>query len=241
MRHQMEIYGHRGAKGVVMENSLQGFISTAKEGIERFELDIRLSADNQLIVVHDERLMRLANSPLLVSQTHSDELSKILLNNTSEGIPKLSDVVKACPSIKHWQFEIKTDTNNTDFIEPMKQLINTLELHQKVTITSLHRGILKSFKSALPKIPRGYVQETLYPNGIKTAKKLGCSMLVLNKNLAKKSYLKRAQKKGLHVSIWTVNKTEDMERFISFGADSLISDYPQTAQNLIQSNLKINI
>ncbi len=107
MRHQMEIYGHRGAKGVVMENSLQGFIATAKKGIERFELDIRLSADKQLIVVHDERLMRLANSPLLVSQTHSNELSNILLNNTGEGIPKLSDVVKACPNIKHWQFEIK--------------------------------------------------------------------------------------------------------------------------------------
>ncbi len=78
----------------------------------------------------------------------------------------------------------------------MQQLINTFELHQKATITSLHRGILKSFKSALPKIPRGYVQETLYPNGIKAAKKLGCSMLVLNKNLAKKILYQKSPKKG---------------------------------------------
>lgn len=228
----MDIYGHRGAKGVEMENSLSGFINTAKAGIEFFELDIRLSSDHQLVVVHDEKLVRLANSSLLVSQTPSSTLFKTILLNTNEGIPKLSDVITACPKIKHWQFEIKTNNNNLNFIPPMKALIEQFDLENKITITSLNRNILKTFKSALPNIPTGYVQETRSPNGIKSAKKMGCSMLVLNKSLGNQSYIKRAQRKGLHVSVWTVNDPHDINKFISYRVNSIISDYPTNVHKI---------
>ena len=90
----MEIYGHRGAKGVAMENSLQGFQLAANQGIERFELDIRLSADNKLMVVHDENLKRLANTHIHVSRSSADVLSKTLLKDTNQGIPTLDKVYK---------------------------------------------------------------------------------------------------------------------------------------------------
>jgi glycerophosphoryl diester phosphodiesterase len=228
----MQVFGHRGAKGVFMENSLQGFISAFNQGIEYFELDIRLSSDNQLMVVHDEILTRLANCSTLVSKTPASELQKIILNGTSEGIPTLENVIKACPDVKHWQFEIKTQVTNPHFIQPMTELIANYELQDKVTITSTHRGILKAFKHALPHIPRGYVQVQPLPLGIKAARKLGCSMLVLKKELGKKAYIKKAQKKGLHVSMWTVNNPKLMQKFKGFGVNSLITDFPSFALNL---------
>jgi glycerophosphoryl diester phosphodiesterase len=234
----MQVYGHRGAKGVFMENSLQGFISAVEQGIEYFELDVRLSSDNQLIVVHDEILTRLANSPLLVSKTPASVLKATLLKGTTEGIPTLKEVINACPHIKHWQLEIKTHSTNTLFVQPMAELIEQYNLQDKVTITSLHRGILKEFKHALPHIPRGYVQESLLPNGIKAARKLGCSMLVLNKKLGKKDYINKAQKKGLHVSMWTVNDINLIEKFKNYGVNSLISDFPQMALNMNNQSVK---
>jgi glycerophosphoryl diester phosphodiesterase len=228
----MQVYGHRGAKGVFMENSILGFVSAAKQGAEYFELDIRLSSDNQLIVVHDEILRRLADSPLLVSKTPASVLKTIILTGTSEGIPTLEEVINACPNIKHWQFEIKTLETNTNFVQPMSELIEKYCLQDKVTITSLHRGLLKAFKHALPHIARGYVQKSLLPNGIKAARKLGCSMLVLNKNLGKKNYINKAQKKGLHVSMWTVNNVHLIEKFQSYGVNSLITDFPHIALNM---------
>ena len=83
----MKIYGHRGAKGVAMENSLQGFMLAANHGIDHFELDIRLSSDNQLVVVHDEKLQRLANSPLRVSRTNALTLAGTYLKGLKQGIP----------------------------------------------------------------------------------------------------------------------------------------------------------
>ena len=225
----MDIYGHRGAKGVAVENSLQGFIMASEEGIERFELDIRLSADHQLMVVHDEKLDRLTNSQLAVSQTTAEVLSKTLLKNTQQGIPTLEAVVAACPSVIHWQFEIKTQTTNPKFLRPIKRIIEKYNLHGKVVVTSKHIGTLKIFKRILPFVPRGYVQEWAFPNGIRMAQKLNCEMLALNKTLASRSRVQKAQQKGLNVSVWTVNAVEDMERLQTYGVNSIISDFPQKA------------
>lgn len=229
----MEIYGHRGAKGVSMENSLTGFQLTANQGIERFELDVRLSSDGQLMVIHDEKLSRLTSSNLLVSKTTASDLQKICLNGTQEGIPTLEDIVKACPQVNHWQFEIKTDKTNLGFIKPMGALIEKYQLQDKVAITSKHIGTLKAFKHSLPQIARGYVQEWPLPNGLKTALNLECQFLCLNKALAREIYIQQAQAKGLHVSIWTVNISEDMTRFLHLGANSIISDFPQMAKEIL--------
>lgn len=230
----MEIYGHRGAKGVAMENSLQGFQLAASQGIDRFELDVRLSSDNQLMVVHDENLKRLTTSQLRVSRTSASVLGKTILNGTKQGIPTLDQVVSACPSVKHWQFEIKTEKTNPVFVTEIHKVIEQHHLKGKVIVTSKHAGILRAFKRSFPEIPRGYVQEWPLPHGIRTALKLKCDFLCLNKSLARNSYIKKAQKKGLHVSIWTVNDADDIKRLYRYGADSLISDYPQAAHEVIQ-------
>ena len=225
----MEIYGHRGAKGVVMENSLLGFTLAASQGIDRFELDIRLSSDNQLMVVHDEKLLRLANSPLKVSKSKAQLLSQTHLKGIDQGIPTLEEVVSACPNVLHWQFEIKTQSSNPKFIRPLKRLIDKFSLHEKVVITSKHVGILRIFQRILPHIPRGYVQEWPIPSGIRTAQKLHCKYLALNIKLASKKRIRKAQNLGLRVSVWTVNSKEDMDKLKANGADSIISDYPQMA------------
>jgi glycerophosphoryl diester phosphodiesterase len=233
----MNIFGHRGAKGVAMENSLQGFLLAISQGINQFELDVRLSSDKQLMVVHDEKLLRLANSSLSVSKSTAQVLSQTLLNGTQEGIPTLEEVIAACPCVTHWQFEIKTLKSNADFVAPMKYLIDKYQLQDKVTITSKHIGTLEIFKHNLEHIKRGYVQEWPRPNGIKTAIKLNCHMLALNKNLAHRKYIKKAQAQGLHVSVWTVNLQKDIQRLHDLQVDSIISDVPQLAVETLKKPL----
>ncbi len=219
---------------MAMENSLQGFVLAASLGISKFELDVRLSSDNQLMVVHDEKLLRLTNNSLLVSKSTAHTLSQTLLKGTQEGIPTLEQIVVACPSVSHWQFEIKTLSTNANFVAPMKQLIEKYQLQDKVTITSKHIGTLEIFKHNLEHIKRGYVQERPRPNGIKTAIKLNCHMLALNKKLAHRKYIKKAQEQGLHVSVWTVNLPEEMQRFSHLEVDSIISDIPKLAMDILK-------
>ncbi|MEY8203885.1 MAG: glycerophosphodiester phosphodiesterase [Bermanella sp.] len=234
----MNIFGHRGAKGLVMENSLHGFLFAVNQGIDRFELDVRLSGDNQLMVVHDEKLQRLANSPLNVSKSRACVLSKIRLKGTQQGIPTLEQVVAACPSVVHWQFEIKTQFSNPKFIRPMQRLLDKYQLHDRATITSLHMDTLKTFSRVLPHLKLGYVQAHPWQAGISIATKLHCHMLVLNKKIAHKEYIEKAQRRGLHVSVWTVNLTAEMLRLYDYQADSIISDFPNQAKDVLAHHLK---
>lgn len=219
-----------------MENSLNGFRHAAEQGINRFELDVQLSRDNKLVVFHDTRLTRLVGTKFKVRELTAEQLTQSVLKGTDQKIPLLEDVVNACPDVIHWQFEIKTSRTNPHFIRPMARLIKNLNLQDKVTITSKHTGMLAAFKRILPDIPRGYVQEHGLPNGIRTAKKLKCTYLCLNKNLAKRSYIKKAQERGLHVSIWTVNDPDDMKRLLRRGANSIITDYPKTAMDILSGH-----
>ncbi|MFY0642201.1 MAG: glycerophosphodiester phosphodiesterase [Bermanella sp.] len=218
-----------------MENSLAGFQLAASQGIDRFELDVRLSSDGQLMVVHDEKLKRLAGSQLAVSRSTAQVLGSTMLKGTQQGIPTLEQVVAACPNVVHWQFEIKTLTTNPGFLHPMAQLIERFGLQDKVVITSKHIGILRAFKRSIPHIERGYVQEWPLPNGLRTALALECTHLCLNKSLARLSYVQKAQRKGLKVSVWTVNDADDMCRLFNYKVDSIISDFPQAAREVINS------
>ena len=231
----MIIYGHRGSKGTIIENSLKGFTHNLAAGIKRFELDIQLTADKQLVVFHDTNLKRLTGIDKAINTLTLAELEQIKLLGSEESIPSLKRIIEHCPSAEHWQFEIKTHHADPGFIAPIKALIKQHNLLTKLVITSKHKGILRAFKKTLPLVKTGLVQEWPIPYSHKAAYKLQCDFLCINKNLASARYVKKAQALGLHVSVWTVNNLDDMKKLQSIGVNSVISDYPLSCQHLYQS------
>ena len=67
------------------------------------------------------------------------------------------------------------------------------------------------------------------------AKHYGCDLLALNWTLCTPKRLQKAQRQGLHVSVWTVNEPALMRRLADFGADSLITDFPGLAAQTLKS------
>lgn len=231
----MIIYGHRGSKGTIIENCLNGFVKNLNNGITHFELDIQLTADKQLVVFHDTNLKRLTGIDASVKSKTLAELTATKLIGTNECIPSLHDIVDACQEVLYWQFEIKTHTADPNFIPAMQSLIEEFNLGEKIVITSKHFGILKRFKKALPHIKTGLVQEWPIPFSMFFAHKMKCDYLCINKTLARASYVKSAQKLGMHLSVWTVNNLDDMKYLQKIGVNSVISDYPQTCRHFYQS------
>ena len=84
--------GHRGAKGFVSENTLPSFQKAMEIGVDGIELDVRLTADGELVVIHDEAIDRTTNGNGLVSQFSLKELKAFRINSTLE-IPTLREVL----------------------------------------------------------------------------------------------------------------------------------------------------
>ena len=108
------IYGHRGARAEAPENTLPSFQKALDAGVTRVELDLHLSADQQLMVIHDPTLKRTTGLRGKVAQHTAAELTRMDARLGLPGwptpcpIPTLEQLLQACPQIEHYQLEVKS-------------------------------------------------------------------------------------------------------------------------------------
>jgi len=230
------IYGHRGAKGEAPENTLVSFEQCLQHGVRRCELDLHLSRDGELMVIHDPTLKRTTGRRGKVVQHDADELVNYDAREGGPGwktpcpIPRLSDLFEKC-DFEHWQLEVKSASRvrAARTVMAIKELAEQHRLLDRITVTSSSREVLRALNRLAPEISRGLVAEYNWLDPLKVARQYGCSLLALKWTLCTPERLEKARKQGLHVPVWTVNEPALMRRLADFGVDSLITDYPGLA------------
>lgn len=230
------IYGHRGAKGEAPENTLISFQRCLEHGVTRCELDLHLSRDGELMVIHDPTLKRTTGLRGKVIEQDAADLVRHDARLGGPGwrqpcpIPRLSELFERCP-FEHWQLEVKSasKTRSVQLVKAIDALVKRHGLEQKVCITSSSREVLRAAQQLAPHLQRGLVAEYAWLDPLKVAKHYDCQLLALNWTLCTPERLLKAQKQGLHVSVWTVNEPALMRRLADFGADSIITDFPGLA------------
>lgn len=236
------IYGHRGARAEAPENTLPSFQKALDAGVTRVELDLHLSADQQLMVIHDPTLKRTTGLRGKVAQHTAAELTRMDARLGLPGwptpcpIPTLEQLLQACPQIEHYQLEVKSGSERQSRIvlDAVMALVERYQLHDKVVVTSASRTLLRYAKRSGFALPTGLVEEYGLLNPLKSARRYGCQYLILNWKLCNAERLRQAQAQGLHVSVWTVNDAARMRQLIDMGVDSLITDYPARAMEVSQ-------
>jgi len=230
------IYGHRGAKGEAPENTLASFEQCLQHGVRRCELDLHLSRDGELMVIHDPTLKRTTGRRGKVAQHDAEELVKYDARQGGPGwktpcpIPRLSELFEKC-DFEHWQLEVKSASRDraARTVLAIKALAERYQLKERITVTSSSREVLRALNRLAPEISRGLVAEYNWLDPLKVARQYGCDLLALKWTLCTPERLEKAKKQGLHVSMWTVNEPALMRRLADFGVDSLITDYPGIA------------
>lgn len=149
-------------------------------------------------------------------------------------IPRLEELFAKCP-FEHWQLEVKSAsrTRAASTVLAIRELALQHGLLDKVTITSSSREVLGAAQELVPDVKRGLVAEYAWLDPLKVAQNYGCEMLALNWTLCTPERLIKAQRQGLHVSVWTVNEPALMRRLADFGVDSLITDFPGLARTTL--------
>ncbi len=230
------IYGHRGAKGEAPENTLASFQHCLEHGVRRCELDLHLSRDGQLMVIHDPTLKRTTGHRGKVVEHDAADLVGYDARQGGPGwlkpcpIPRLAELFDKC-DFEHWQLEVKSasKTRSARMVKAIAELAEHYGLSDRVTVTSSSREVLSALQRLTPQLSRGLVAEYAWLDPLKVAQHYGCNLLALNWTLCTPERLLKAQKAGLHVSVWTVNDPALMRRLADFGVDSLITDFPGVA------------
>lgn len=236
------IYGHRGAKGEAPENTLAGFKQCLAHGVRRCELDLHLSKDGELMVIHDPTLKRTTGRRGKVVEHDAQELIQYDARQGGPNwkqpcpIPRLAELFEQC-DFEHWQLEVKSASRvrAARSVLAIKALAERHNLLDRVTVTSGSREVLRALKRLTPELSCGLVAEYAWLDPLKVAKQYDCSLLALKWTLCTPERIAKARQLGLHVSVWTVNDPALMRRLADFGVDSLITDYPGLAVTTLRN------
>lgn len=218
--------GHRGAKGYEPENTLLSFQKAIDIGVDGIELDVHLSSDGAIMVIHDETLDRTTNGKGFVNELSLQELKtfQIEKENTIPTLIEVFDLVN-----KHCFINIELKGKGT-----YKPVINLIEhyIEEKnwnyghFIISSFNWSALQEVRKWNAKIPIGVLTHTDLDLAIAFAKFIKAETIHPYFHLLTKENTLKIQNEGFKVFAWTVNETEDIQKIKSFHVNGIISDFP---------------
>ena len=233
----MILFGHRGAKGEAPENTVAGFAYARNLGIDAFELDIRLTADERLVVMHDATVDRTTDGSGPVSKYTTAELARLdaradfPLWPERIGVPVLDEILESLPDVAAWEWEIKTDAPEPleRICRQIEPLIERFHLRGRVTISSFDPTALELIATAAPDLTRGLIGAFDTPTYLETALRLGCAQVDIPLRSGSVDMVRAAHGEGLRVTGWQGNTPEDVRTLLERGVDHITTDFPTVA------------
>jgi glycerophosphoryl diester phosphodiesterase len=236
----MIVYGHRGAQGESPENTIAGCKHAVARGVRHLEIDLRLSKDMELVVIHDDRLKRTARVRGNVMDYSASELARLDARGSGPpwpskrqtGVPTLHALFQAVPEIETWQLELKPGRKsyNQNLVAALAEWLS--DDHEGCIVTSSEPSLLLAMKQIIPDLDTGLVSTS--PNPVETLKNCGCSYLIAQWGTIGNPWLVRSlHRKKIHISAWTVNDATVIKNLYRMNIDSVITDFPSMALPLI--------
>ncbi len=218
--------GHRGAKGHEPENTLISFQKALDMQVDGIELDVHLSADGELIVIHDETIDRTTNGIGLVNTLSLRQLKKCRINNHHE-IPLLSEVFDLVNKNCFINIELKSYETAEKVVELIEDYVSEKNWkYEQFLISSFDWNALQQVRFLNERIQIGVLTETDLDLALAFAKFIQAKSIHPHFHMLSEENVSKIQSKGLQVFPWTVNEREDVEKIKSYKVNGIITDFP---------------
>lgn len=232
-----KIFAHRGASAYAPENTVEAFALAMEQGADGIELDVQMTKDGQVVVIHDETIDRVSDGTGAVRDYTLEELKKFHFSNHMENyenavIPTLKEVLDLIKSSNMLlNIELKTGIYwYPNLEEKTMELVKEAGMEDRVIYSSFNHYSIKKILELNPHAECAFLYSDVILNVDKYAKNAGvCGLHPAVYHLKMAEFLKEYQESGLKVRVWTVNKKEDMERFIKADLEAVITNYPDKA------------
>ena len=234
---------HRGYSLVYPENTLPAFEEAINIGVDRIELDLRISSDGELVVIHDETVDRTTNLKGKVKNFKLAELKKLDAGEWKSTdfkglqIPTLQEVFQ----LAEGNCFVDIDLKDADAAQPMVKLAEKMNMVEQIVIT----GRIPECTSAIRKVNNSITMFYEFPNEIvktrpaQAVKKIrefqlpGC---IINFQAANSRFIRECKLHGLSILVWGVLNKEDMIKMINLGVDSIMTDDIALLNNVLIKN-----
>ena len=212
--------GHRGVMGVEPENTLRSFVRAEREGFPVIELDLHLSKDGALVVMHDAEVDRTTDGEGPIGDFTLAELRELDAGE-GERIPVFEEVVDAV------QAPLQAEIKDRAAARVLAGVIVERGLQDRVTVISFHDDALREIREQLPAVPVVLVTGKSSPTAPERARELGAGMVSCELEHLDEEIVERCHSAGIKVISWTVNTEDDLARARELGLDGVVTDMPE--------------
>lgn len=239
-------FAHRGFSGRYPENTMLAFQKAVElEGCDGIEMDVHLTKDGELVIIHDEKIDRTCvNGTGYVKDYTLGELKQFDVSFRFAGecepqkIPTLREyfeLVKADSIITN--IELKTGIFEYAGIEKkVYDMIEEFKLKDRIIISSFNHFSVMRMKELCPDMKCGFLTETWMLDAGHYTKAAGVECLhPIFYNLTEE-VVAEVKGQGIEINTWTVNEVEDIRTMIARGVTSVISNYPDRV-NLVRTEI----
>lgn len=237
------IFAHRGSSAYAPENTLAAFNLAIEQNADAIELDAKLSADGQIVVMHDASVDRTTNGSGLIKSLPLTELKRLDAGGkfnpqfAGERIPTLTDVFEQVGQKIFINIELTNYSSPMDDLpEKTAHLVRKFQLETKVLFSSFNPIALIRARKILPMVPMGFLtlpgfgKITLYSRLIRFGPRLAIHPAVPD---ASKNLIAAAHRRSCRVHVYTVNQPEEMRRLFTAGVDGIFTDDPLLARKIL--------
>ncbi len=241
---------HRGGALLWPENSLLAFRNAIALGADLLELDVHLSRDGVVVVIHDATLPRTTTGAGAVQDLTLAELRALSLRDkdgtvTEETMPSLDEVAAlAGPTPVGLLLEVKVDRRRARYPGIEEKVFAILDRHgltRRAIVVSFEPETVRRVRELRPEVragalcsPRSLAQaRSSVSAAIDELSRCGGAFVGLQQSLVTAESLALARERGLLLGAWTVNEAERMRRLIDLGVGVLITDRPDLAKELL--------
>ncbi|WP_228275740.1 glycerophosphodiester phosphodiesterase [Gracilibacillus oryzae] len=245
-----KIYGHRGSKGNYPENTLLSFQAAIDQGVDGLELDIHLTSDGEIVVIHDETLNRTTDGSGNVKDLTLDEIKQYSAGNKfshfthysenwdEERVPTLEEVLELLDGTDiELNIELKTYVYPYEGIEEkLLTLVKEKGNNRKIVYSSFHLPSLLRLKQLERSAHIAWLLHSPISNPADYMKELELESLHLAKDLVLHDMFQQYKDLNKSVRVWTVNDENELKEMLDLEVESIITDYPEKAINLRVKN-----
>ncbi|MBU8891529.1 MAG: hypothetical protein KOO66_02035 [Bacteroidales bacterium] len=244
------IIAHRGESFDAPENTLSSINLAWENGADAVEVDIRLTKDNQIVVIHDANTWRVFRKFRWIRNTELKELKRLDVGKyknrmyKGERIPTLQEVLSTVPNGKKILIEIKSDRK---IIPYLKNVIDDSALQTKqIEIISFKLSTLIEVKKQLPQYSVLWIQDFdshrirkfFYPSIhkiiLKAIKYNFQGLDLSERSIADKAIVEKTKSVGLVLYTWTVNNPEKAKSLFDMGVDGITTDRAKWIKNQLE-------
>ena len=242
---QPVVFAHRGASAHAPENTLAAFQLAVQHGAPAIELDVKMSADGQVIVMHDATVDRTTDGTGKVSQITLAEIKNLDagasfdIEYRGEPVPTLEEVLAELPADLLINIELTNYTTPFDsLVAQVAALISRFQAEDRVMFSSFFPQNLLQMRRLLPDVPRAILA---WPGkaGAITRGLLGLwvAPAIVHPYIGDtdRAFIQQAHERNRRVHVWTVNQAEDMRWLYAAGVDGLFTDDPSLAISLLEA------